>query len=48
MVRNYLGKELKAVLGVEELGVVRVTSIHPLPEGYKYSDSDFRTMFYDD
>ena len=47
-VRIFLGNELKAVLGVEELGVVRVTSIDPLPEGYKYTDGDFRTMFYDD
>jgi len=46
-VRNFLGNELKAVLGLTELGVVRVT-INPLPEGYRFSDSDFRTMFYDD
>lgn len=44
-VRNFLGQELKAVLGVVELGVVRVTSIEPLPDGYSYSDSDFSTMF---
>ena len=46
-VRNFLANELKAVLGVQELGIVRVTSIDPLPEGYKYTDSDFRSMFYD-
>jgi serine/threonine protein kinase len=46
-VRKFLGHELKAVLGVEELGVVRVTSIEPLPSGYSYTDSDFSTMFED-
>eukprot|EP00980_Cylindrotheca_fusiformis_P031107 scaffold25830_cov162-Cylindrotheca_fusiformis.AAC.8 len=44
-VRNFLGEELKAVLGVAELGVVRVTSVEPLPSGYRYTDSDFNTMF---
>jgi hypothetical protein len=44
-VRSFLGKELKAVFGVEELDVVRVTSIEALPKDYSYSDSDFNTMF---
>eukprot|EP00980_Cylindrotheca_fusiformis_P031109 scaffold25830_cov162-Cylindrotheca_fusiformis.AAC.10 len=44
-VRNFLGSELRAVLGVEELGVVRVDSVEALPKDYSYSDSDFTTMF---
>jgi serine/threonine protein kinase len=46
-VRSFLGKELKAVFGVEESDVVsvRVTSIEALPKDYSYSDSDFHTMF---
>jgi hypothetical protein len=46
-VRKFLGhvNELKAVLGVEELDVVRVTSIEALPKDYSYSDSDLHTMF---
>lgn len=46
-VRQFLGKELKAVLGVEDLGIVRVDSIDPLPVGYRYSDGDFNSMFQD-
>ncbi|CAJ1954671.1 unnamed protein product [Cylindrotheca closterium] len=44
-VRQFLGKELQAVLGVKDLGIVRVDSIEPLPVGYRYSDSDFNSMF---
>lgn len=46
-VRNFLGRELKAVLGVAELGVVRVDSIEALPTDYSYNDKDFHTMFDD-
>lgn len=47
-VRKFLEHELKAVLGVkDDLGIVQVTSIDPLPKGYRYSDSDFNTMFGD-
>jgi hypothetical protein len=45
-VRSFLGEELKAVLDVEELDVVRVTSIEALPKDYSYSDRDFNTMFH--
>lgn len=47
-IRKFLEHELKGVLGVKgDLGVVRVTSIDPLPKDYRYSDSDFNTMFRD-
>ena len=44
-VRKFLQKELKTVLGIEDLGVVRVDSIESLPAGYRYSDNDYNSMF---
>ena len=39
-IRDFLKDELKSILGVDELGVVRV-SVPPLPASHRFTGSDF-------